>query len=166
MTKPEQAVRLKLPPYAKPLLQERLAGKHPARVWVIRGDGKDRWDRRPVDAPCLCVGEDFAAGMYDWTIVAGVPVDVVWRSGEGIYDLVAELAHQTAPVTIHFVGDGTWPYEPGRAYRLSALEFLFGRWPKEAERDYLDRENEYYAAVLADIPAQENHADGERPSAA
>lgn len=149
----------KLPPYGAKLLKQRNARVTPARVWVIFG--RDCWERLPVNAPTIAISDEtFAPGLYDWTPVVGVPVHLVWRSGpkEKAMPLVAELAQATAPVVVHFFGDGDFPYTAGQPFQIDAEEFLYEMqrfgldpgstcWSAHAAEDYNARWWEYHAAL-------------------
>ena len=87
-----------LPPFGRALLTQRQRGQHPERVWIIYG--RDCWERRPTDAPVLCVPDDYAPGRYDWSLLAGLPADIVWRDGGFIHALAAEVAQFAAPVNV------------------------------------------------------------------
>ncbi len=151
-----------LPPLGRQLLFARKRGQHPARVWVLYGD--DCWQRQPTDAPVLCVPGDYTPGRYNWSLLAGVPADIVWRGGEWIHALAAEVAMFAAPVNVHyrlhgfdtvtlmgFFGGGTQT-EPVDAF-LFLERWRTGVasiWTDDAEADYRDRENAWYASAVED----------------
>jgi len=136
--------RLKLPAYGRELREQRDAGMHPERILIIYGDAITRPDG------ALCVfAADYQPGTIDWSVVAGVPVDIEWRNGELARELVAELAAATAPVYI-ITPNGN---------RIEASEYLydeltradFPAWSAEIEADYFHRWEELNAARLADL---------------
>jgi len=144
------AKRLKLPPYGRELLAAREGGQSPKQIIIVYG--ATCWRERPKGESSVCVDESYEPYTYDWSIVAGVPTRVHWLSGEHIYDLVAEVAKVTAPVSVmaprhdwcsasHFLHEcvGKW---------RSAL------WNDEADRDYREREAEFDSALLNDLYAQ------------
>lgn len=145
-----------LPAYGAGLKNARDRGQHPERVWVIYGND---WARRPDGAASVCVGEDYEPSRINWAVLAGLPAHVVWRSGERICEIVAEVAYYAAPVVVHFFGTGEWPREQGKAYQEPAEMFLYParHWPEiatlwtdEREADYLAREAAWRQAMIED----------------
>lgn len=142
---------LKLPPYGRALLDQRELGHHPSRIYVWYGD---RWWERPKDAPCLCVGLDYTHGQYDWRVVAGVPVDLVWHGGRRIRRLVAEIAAHSPLLVVHTPRTRVHADTFLASYRQRRRHPL---WSAEAERDYLGRMQQYYDAMLADLQLEASH---------
>lgn len=149
---------MKLPAYGRDLLNQRLADRHPARVWIIYGDD---WGRRPVGVPSLCVGTDWMPGTIDWYPIAGVPAHVVYREGPHVEELAGEIAGLAAPVILHYqthefsaglvraqedVSDVAWglrrPIEGGFAWPAW--------WSDEQDADYAARRSAYLQAVIAE----------------
>lgn len=164
---------MKLPAYGRALLAQRERGEHPPLVWVIYGSDWRRgsWARLPR----LCVGEDYSPGTYDWSVLSGIPAGIVWRQGEKVHELAAEVARATAPVMVHFMGTGEWPYAIGRAVHHDVCTFLYGAreypelaalWSVDDERDYLARERAWEEALLLDLKNNTNSSAHGRPNAA
>lgn len=133
-------MRLKLPAYGRELLQQREAGQHPARVVVIYGDDwrpPNEQDRR------VCVGSDYAPGVYDWSLLAGLPVTLLTRHTALMCELAAEVAAHAAPVEVHSQR-GAFPVE-------MILYRNHPGWPGVAEDDYRARLAEWDAAHIEDI---------------
>ncbi len=92
---------MKLPAYAKPLLNLRRAGTHPASVLVLYGTD---WSA-PEGRARLAVKPGAALDL-DWRCVAGLPVLLIDRSGMELDDdselfaLGAQIAHEAAIVTL------------------------------------------------------------------
>jgi hypothetical protein len=136
--------RLKLPAYGRELREARDAGRHPERILIIYGDAITR----PEGALCVFAA-DYQPGTIDWSVVSGVPVDIEWRHGVKIRELVAEVAAVTAPVCVILPPDR----------RIEVSEFLydeltradFPAWSAEIEADYFLRLEELNAARLADL---------------
>lgn len=143
---------LKLPAYGRVLLDQRELGHHPRLINVWYGD---RWWDRPKDAPCLCVGLDYTHGVFDWGVVAGVPVHVLWRGGRRVWRLAAELA-EYAPSVVVYTGRGPVTVETLLAPR-------FGRrrrhplWSIAAENNFKERQAHYYAAMLEQLQQEAAH---------
>lgn len=161
--------QLKLPAYGRELLRKRERGAHPLFVKLIYGD---EWGRRDPKVPRVCVDEGYAPGMYDWHVLAGVAVEIVWRSGERICELAAEVAQVAVPVTIYH----TVPDEWARGDKVDIVTFLYANrdhpelarlWSRQAQEDYQARESAYYRAALADAGiTNEDGANGGRTSTA
>lgn len=160
MTKPEQAVRLKLPPYGRAVMEARDGGDlELVRVFY----GTDCWQHAKDNAPALCVpAQDYEAGKYDWTLVAGLPVEMVWLDGDKAQELAAELAAQAAPVTVTANGR-----------QRTVTDFLFtalgllppALWSVEKEADYERRERLYNRFLAADLGILELTDDDRREAA-
>lgn len=147
-----------MPAFGRPLLQRRMSGDHPRRVYVVYGDD---WGRRPT--PSVCVKGDWAPHRIDWTPIVGVQTHILWRSGERIRELAAEIAAEAPMVWVHWI-------EQGREVEMDVEALLFDAyhrtelarlWSPEAQADYQARNAEYYAAILADLKDSET-ADGSR----
>jgi hypothetical protein len=152
--------RLRQPAFGRRLRWRRNGGRHPASVYVVYGES---WRELPADAPCLCVGPDYNHRMYDWSVVAGLPVTVIWRSGHRLRRLLAELVRYSPRVAV------TTP----RGWRYDVLDFLYTRprrrrhplWPESLERDYRLREHvwelEQVAHLSPELKAMHRAAFGE-----
>lgn len=141
--------RQKLPPYGRTVLEARNAA-------LAQGDtlklvrvfyGTDCWQQAKDAAPALCVpAQEYEPGKYDWTPVAGLPVELVWLDGEQAQALAAELAAVAAPVTVT-TGKRQW----------TLADFLFTSasqprlWTLEAEADYERRWTLYQRCLAADL---------------
>ena len=151
----------RLPAFGRALARSRDRGDHPPRIWVIVGND---WGRRPHDAPSLCVAADTRPGIYDWSVLTGLPVHVV-RRGEARFAWVAgEIAVHAAPVIAHWVaGPDEWPYAPGAPAQEDVADMAFAwrrpvggqwTWPEwwnEAlEVDYHRRRQRYLRALARD----------------
>lgn len=161
-----------LPPFGRALLNQRQRGQHPDRVWVIYGN--DCWNRKPVDAPVLCVPGDYVPLRYDWSLLAGVPADIVYRDGEFIHALAAEVARFAAPVNVCYRLDGfetidivgffgsATAREPVDAFLCMerSRPCVDAIWTRDAEIDYLARSWAWLAAA-----AEDRLAHGQRQSA-
>ena len=125
---------MRRPGYAKRLIDLRDAGRHPARVTVIYGE---RW--RGYDTPILAIKpEEYEPGKFDFSSVAGLPVDVTDQVGEwpefenspALFWLAAEVAQWACEVIVHSVA---WP--DGSLYGFAEVDSLaFGckrgpQWP-------------------------------------
>lgn len=163
------------PAYARALRDLLDRREYPERVLVYYGAD---WKRRPAVEPCLCVGDDYAPWNYDWSVLAGLAVEIMPDLSRYEIELVAEIAAVAAPVMVrrlgkHFVPESSatmdricaerrghelykpW-FETADAYlypvrtdpRLAVL------WSEAAEADYLAREAEYWRAVAADRGVQ------------
>lgn len=153
---------MKLPPYGRDLLALRDRGVCPDLVTVFYGDDCWKaWRAREARDSCLCMpAADYQPGLFDWEPVAGLPTDIVLLSHDKAQALAAEIAGWTAPVTVT-AGLVTKPvetflYSPACVTRL---------WSADEEGDYLARESAYWAALLADREARENHGRRTRPAA-
>lgn len=152
--------RPKLPPYGRAVLGARDAAVarggclELARVFY----GSDCWQRAKDAAPALCVpAQEYEPGKYDWTPVAGLPVELVWLDGDQAQALAAEIAALAAPVTITINGR-----------QRTLTDFLFTAasqprlWTPEAEADYLRRERLYQRCLAADLGVLELSDDDRR----
>lgn len=125
----------RMPAYGKALLERRRAGDHPLTVNVVLGNA---WWK--VKEPKICVKpEDYAPGVFDWRVVAGVRALVVandaFRAGGDaakVGDLLGELADHAAVVDL-WCGDGAAVSADVYAWGERKL----GKWPEwwNAERD-------------------------------
>lgn len=151
-------MRRRYPAFGRQLYHARARGQHPPRAWVIYGE--HCFARRPAGAPSLCVDLDYRSHTLDWSILVGLPAHVVWRDGERIRELVAEVAYFAAPVTVHFISAGLWPYAPGQAVQMPAEDFLYcaaidgSLWSPALEADYLARTREWECALIEDALAR------------
>lgn len=145
---------MKLPPFAKQLLSERNAGRHPERIIVLFGDD---WRQRPPSSICV-KPVDYSPGVFDWSICAGVPVHVVEQSRVEVaeraaFRLASEIAEHTAPVYFHWLGCGVSP----NATRLECLSldtaYLMGGVPRSHAKRYYDRVTAYLCATCAELGA-------------
>jgi hypothetical protein len=113
-------MRLKLPAYAKRLLDDRRAGKHPLEVNLVFGD---KWRDVPEIRVCI-PPEDYAPALYDFRVLAGLRVTIHDQMNFGnnadsvFFDLVGEVAAAQALVIVR------WP--KGHAPReIHASELAF-----------------------------------------
>ena len=148
--------RLKLPPYGKRLVEMRNAGNHPERVWVIVG--KD-WSRLPSDNPSLCIPHDYTPGVFDYSLLVGLRVEIVWRSGDAITPAV-EMMPYASPIIVHWISnDDDWPYPPGTRMREEILNLFphldwsseqvrpLESWNQDTLTQYLQNRRAYVAAL-------------------
>lgn len=138
--------RLKLPPYGRELLTARESGNHPNEIVVVYGAAC--WQSRPDGAVSVCVDESYQHGVYDWSLLAGVPARVIWLSGENVFDLVAEVASVTAPVIVETQRNQTIAPNFLWEYRGKWRSIL---WNQELDDSYYETEHAYHLALLADI---------------
>ena len=155
-----QPVRLKLPPYGRAVMEARDGGDlELVRVFY----GADGWQQAKDNAPALCApAPEYEPGKYDWTPVAGLPVELVWLDGDQAQALAAELAALAAPVTVTANGR-----------QRTVTDFLFtalgllppALWSAAKEADYLRREKLYNRFLAADLGLLELTDDDRREAA-
>lgn len=153
----------KLPPYGRAVLEARDAAMaRGGTLELVRVFyGSDCWRQAKDAAPALCVpAQEYEPGKYDWTPVAGLPVELVWLDGDRAQALAAELGAIAAPATV-IVG--------GRPRTLP--DFLFTPswqprlWTPEAEADYERRVLLYHRFLAADLGVLELTDDDRREAA-
>lgn len=142
---------MKLPAYAKHLLRERRAGRHPSVVTVVYGE-----DWHVAGAEFRLAAKPGEAVGLDWACVAGLPVELVNRSDVAMLEandaeplrMVADIARDAAQIVIvedaqrmlahelaflrRYFKAGTWP-----AWWSEEIENIHGqnrrRWLEEAQ---------------------------------
>ena len=155
-------MRKRLPAGGRNLRAARERYNAPAieRVWVIVGAD---WGRLPPDDFVLCVNPEAAPDSYDFTILAGLPVDVVSRDGAEIEPFAGEIAHCTAPVRLHWLlGEPDWPIPIG-PHREDVADVAFCQrklskagatwpswWSDTRDKEYGARKRAYLASQAAD----------------
>lgn len=91
-----------LPPYARAIVDERNAGRHPAGIVVALSD---EWQKvtHALYPGVLALEADYLAGKYEWWFCAGVPLFVLagGRQAATWLALAGELGEVTAPVTVY-----------------------------------------------------------------
>jgi len=152
--------RPKLPPYGRAVLDARDAAlaRGEALKLVRVFYGANCWQQAKNAAPALCVpAQEYESGKYDWTPVAGLPVELVWLDGDQAQALAVEIAAMAAPVTI-----------TGGRWQRTLTDFLFTSasqprlWTREAEADYERRVNLYQRCLAADLGLLELSDDDRR----
>lgn len=125
--------------------------------------GADGWRQAKDNAPALYApAQEYEPGKYDWTPVAGLPVELVWLDGDKAQALAAELAALAAPVTVTTNGR-----------QRTVTDFLFTAlgllppvlWSVEKEADYERRERLYNRFLAADLGLLELTDDDRREAA-
>lgn len=156
-------MRRRLPAYGRELqhARERWRGPPINRVLVIIG--RD-WGRLPADEFCVCASPDHPPEYYDWSVLAGLPVDVVARDGTDIEPYAGKIGEWGAPVRLHWLlSEPDWPVPMGR-YQVDIAEAAFcrrvfsesgaGRWPDwwsdSRDRQYAARKLAWQASQAAD----------------
>jgi len=144
-----------MPAYAKALLDRRRAGDHPLTVNVVLGNAW--W---AVKEPKICVKpEDYAPGVFDWRVVAGLRVVVfdedvaLFIAGGGFTGwLVGELADFAAQV------DVMWGSDTVCADVVAWLNRSGGKWPEwwsaERERRMVEGRSAWFADVARHMHAR------------
>jgi len=89
---------LRRPAHAHRLLAARQAGRHPVGVQLVVSD--KGWERSPGCAwPHLWLRPaDWTPGVYDWTALAGLPVNLVGKIEQGtpLLEIGAEVSESAA----------------------------------------------------------------------
>ena len=125
-------MRMKLPAYAKRLLDDRRAGLHPLDVNLVFGD---RWADVPEIKVCI-KPEDYAVGVFDFHVLAGLKVTIhaqvsIEGDADPLFDLVGEVAAAQALVVIRwpkgFTPRETWAFELAFCNRFKSNKGV--RWP-------------------------------------
>ncbi len=110
----------------------------------------------------LRVESDYQPHRFDWSLLAGVPVHVVLRSGAGNgLRLAAEIASITAPVVLHSLTSANdWANPSGQPAQADLGEIMLaerarlGSWPtywsERSQADYIIRRERYRAALILD----------------
>lgn len=104
-----------LPAYARQVVNDRAAGRHPACILIGLGNA---WFRvhHPLWPYVYANDADLLAGKFDWWWTAGVPCYVESQSsGLETTMLLAQLAVHTAPITLNYglyllQGMDVWQY--------------------------------------------------------
>lgn len=171
------AARLKLPAYAKRLLTERRAGRHPLEIIVVYGE---RWWE--VEHPKICLKPcDYAPGQVDFHVVAGCRVTLVdqdlgaWeitsdRQFGKFYDLIHELARAGAYVDIEWPANSGWVGKPAfalaqeyRRYDRASGGMLWPRWwSDEIQKKQQERFDGYVEDVIRLRAARDDAAPPSR----
>lgn len=155
--------RTKLPPYGRTVLEARDAAMaRGSTLELVRVYyGTDCWQQAKDAAPALCVpAQEYEPGKYDWTPVAGLPVELVWLDGDQAQALAAEIAVVAAPITVTVNGR----QRPLTDFLFTALSQP-RHWTPEAEADYERRVTLYQRFLAADLGLLELTDDDRREAA-
>lgn|SRR3989337_3176694 len=152
-------VRPKLPPYGRALLAARdaAAARRECLEPVCVFYGADPWRHAKDCLSIIMPAQEYETGKYDWTLIAGLKIEVIWIGGDRVQELAAEIAAHAAPVTIitkgkkRDVADFLFTYRPRPCW-----------WSIEDEADYERRARLYNRFLAADLGALDLTEDDRR----
>lgn len=144
---------MRLPAYARKLIQALDAGEFPPRVWVIWGDD---WQRLP-DGHALCIKPaEYQPGLFDFNLLSFLRVDVVDRVGgddPALYRCMAEIGqHASALYLHHWNGDSRAMREHAELmYCLRQRGQWIEGWSDACQQQYMERFEQYITESIEDL---------------